>query len=1136
MANAAEIANSIMRRKTQRKRELTLLGIAAIMVIACVVAWLHVDGIATTGEAMCGFEEHTHTADCYELVYTCGYEEGQVVSPEIDYAAIEAEVRSQFEAEVAAQREVYEVALQEAQDVAAAEAEAAGEDPEAAREAVAAAAEPAPVLDEVALQEAIDTAYAEAEAATEVHTHSEACAEARLVCDIPEHTHVPLCYSNPTIDVETPSEWEATFTDVERTGQWGADTLAIAETQIGYTESEQNFQLGDDGEHHGYTRYGDWYQNPYGSWDGLFVMFCLEYAGVDTDYLPCESGAYAWTAALQRASAYEPARAYTPKPGDVVFFNDDYETTDKANRVGIVKSVNDDLDELIVIEGDVHNTVAEAPYNLSSETIQGYCDVAARQAAAEDPNNGVVPIDEYGVEHDGQHETDQNADNEAGDEVDADVTDKVDVTDKNDEADKPTSGEKSDLSTPPTGTKTDGEDCVTADESGGSAAPTPSDESEPSKVIPMYATIVNDNGEIVVFSEFESQALADETTSKDGSPAQNDGEPPAEDALRADEASPADASKHDGVSQGNGASVSDKTRVSEDVQDNAAQEATGSLTKAPAAPQNASDLRGIEEANTSSLVTPLDMGTYLTDGVVEYQPIHAQEDAWTAVSGNNTVLNWDDTVKITLDYKLAPQTLSQLDTTVATQVQGIAAVERQKGDVLDELFDTELGAYEISEDGTIVIAFNEDTVKQNAEHAIEGAISFECDASAVAVNADNQATIQFGPMEPVTFTVVQEVSPEGDKKDGESGVAPDSDSNAVIEEPGKSEEFTEFVFTKIDGETHECLNGAKFEVYGYNRESQKYENIGNEVTSGGVGRPDGEVKIPVKYDTAYYMIETEAPDGYDRLVDESGNPIKIYFDVKRDGSAEGPTDVPVGVDEQNEAPSDTTGAYPEDYAFSDTLLIQDNSQGNSTYVLANYKPGELTSIMVKKVWIDDDNNMILEDDTAALPEIKVQLWQRAIVEVGDTQEITHEKLGEPVVLSFNNANERWAYTFKDLPLQGHNAAGKVVSYEYFVKESSSASGLYTFKGMTVQDTTNQNIALPLVANDDSGEADDDASYASVTGVTQGTITITNQYHDPGYELAPTGGVGVLPSLIGGSLLVIVAGAFALRRRRERELS
>ena len=37
---------------------------------------------------------------------------------------------------------------------------------------------------------------------------------------------------------------------------------------------------------HHYTRYGDWYGNPYGSWDVMFVAFCQHYAGIPEDVIP----------------------------------------------------------------------------------------------------------------------------------------------------------------------------------------------------------------------------------------------------------------------------------------------------------------------------------------------------------------------------------------------------------------------------------------------------------------------------------------------------------------------------------------------------------------------------------------------------------------------------------------------------------------------------------------------------------------------------------------------------------------------------------------------------------------------------------------------------------------------------------
>lgn len=53
----------------------------------------------------------------------------------------------------------------------------------------------------------------------------------------------------------------------------------IAQRQLGYTESAKNFTvdkaLGETlAQAHHYTRYGDWYGNPYGNWNVMFVAFC----------------------------------------------------------------------------------------------------------------------------------------------------------------------------------------------------------------------------------------------------------------------------------------------------------------------------------------------------------------------------------------------------------------------------------------------------------------------------------------------------------------------------------------------------------------------------------------------------------------------------------------------------------------------------------------------------------------------------------------------------------------------------------------------------------------------------------------------------------------------------------------------
>ena len=66
------------------------------------------------------------------------------------------------------------------------------------------------------------------------HTHTDECyqTEKVLACGKAEHTHTEECYKkvegDPDADVETQSDWEDTIKQVELTGDWSEDVLAIA--------------------------------------------------------------------------------------------------------------------------------------------------------------------------------------------------------------------------------------------------------------------------------------------------------------------------------------------------------------------------------------------------------------------------------------------------------------------------------------------------------------------------------------------------------------------------------------------------------------------------------------------------------------------------------------------------------------------------------------------------------------------------------------------------------------------------------------------------------------------------------------------------------------------------------------------
>lgn len=279
-----------------------------------------------TGDFLCGFEEHTHTDDCYttetetEEKLVCGYEEGEVIS---DGAADEDGI-----------------AALEDTNTAASVAE------DSSSEAVS-----EPVL----------------------HHHTEACYEKVLTCTIPEHTHTLACLADYSADVETDDDWEKY--SVGLSDNWNEALLAVAQEQLGYKESEKNFQtdeaLGDIIDVHHYTRYGAFYGNPYADWDVAFIAFCQHYAGIPKTEIPQRLGLEALRADMDAMGfAYltegEDA-AYEAIPGDVVTYHKNGTADDET--IGIVETVGDD--SLTVISGAVEGAVAEVtvPFTDVTSTI-----------------------------------------------------------------------------------------------------------------------------------------------------------------------------------------------------------------------------------------------------------------------------------------------------------------------------------------------------------------------------------------------------------------------------------------------------------------------------------------------------------------------------------------------------------------------------------------------------------------------------------------------------------------------------------------------------------------------------------------------------------------------------------------------
>lgn len=198
----------------------------------------------------------------------------------------------------------------------------------------------------------------------EEHIHTQECLQS--ACTVEEHTHIASCYSDLTADLETAVQWEALLADLPAAVTRGQRLIEVAKSQIGYTESEKNFVVGDDGVRRGYTRYGEWYGNPHGDWSAMFIAFCLEYS--DNSNLPIRGGAETMRIAWEEAGIYKAKGTWVPRAGDLIFLDKD--GNGNADAVAVITALSNG--QISVIEGDLDGQVAEAVYLYSGPGILGF--------------------------------------------------------------------------------------------------------------------------------------------------------------------------------------------------------------------------------------------------------------------------------------------------------------------------------------------------------------------------------------------------------------------------------------------------------------------------------------------------------------------------------------------------------------------------------------------------------------------------------------------------------------------------------------------------------------------------------------------------------------------------------------------
>lgn len=399
--------NDILKTYMERFREnrhtlrrYTAFVLALAIITTLFVNWqLHGVGISMTAQYQCGEEEHTHTADCYTKVLICGYEEGELENAD-EVAAAAATSQPTVEAEPAplalepqiefVPHEHTEDCYTEVQTLTCMEEEHVhGDDcfdPEDGSlicdkfehthdescytteyeltcgleegELVEQVVEPTQsaelaamaVAEPVALEPAVDTVE------PIYHHHTDACYEEVLTCPLPEHHHTVACLSDTSADVETPEEWQAANAEAVMTGNWDEDLLSVAKTQLGYEQSEKNFEIdpADGVTLRYYSRYGQSYGNPYGEWDVMFLSYCLKYAGIPQSAIPQEASVLALRSSMSDMDwLLDGEDGSAANVGDIVIYNK-YVT----RTVAVDSSADgaaDDLDDQFSMDAEGEN-------------------------------------------------------------------------------------------------------------------------------------------------------------------------------------------------------------------------------------------------------------------------------------------------------------------------------------------------------------------------------------------------------------------------------------------------------------------------------------------------------------------------------------------------------------------------------------------------------------------------------------------------------------------------------------------------------------------------------------------------------------------------------------------------------------
>lgn len=287
---------------------------------------------------------------------------------------------------------------------------------------------------------------------------------------------------------------------------------------------------------------------------------------------------------------------------------------------------------------------------------------------------------------------------------------------------------------------------------------------------------------------------------------------------------------------------------------------------------------------------------------------------------------------------------------------------------------------------------------------------------------------------------------------------------------------------KIDAENHGVyLPNAKFKLYIWNKFQNEYISVTDPSGNPAILTTDAGGKIEldattinkdyIAYNTAYKLVEIEAPDHYYLLKDP------YYFYIANDDLETYKSAIPTN--------------------FTGKAIA-----GNGNVFIPN--ESSVTKIAVRKKWKDSEGKDITVKGDQ-VKEVQFELWRK-------TKGVANSDVSCGTYTITPDENGYWEKVITNLPKGHFGEDGKTAyTYIYYIKEVSV-----------------RNFEVIEYEYDDNDPVTKDDS----DGIQTGTITMTNQATE-GYELPETGGIGTTPYTMGGLLLMIAAAAFFLSYRNRK---